>query len=569
MPKLLSYLARPTWLRPTRLHYLHFVLFLLLLAGQYAAYYEGRMKTHFNPPQVWRQTDTYSMALRFYHGEASLLRPRLHNVLNKQKKGYIAPEDRGRGAGECPWLYYGVGQVFQLTGPNLFTFRLIWLGLFTAGMMALFWLCFRFTGHLLAALAVPLLLFTAPTLAFYAPNFVGNAPAFSLMWLGLAALVHHFDRTQAGAPPRIRLLWLGLGLLCFTLAGLTKVTELITLFAITGLLVMNWAWQRILGRPSWLPAFPMRQPAAYAIGLLLTVGLVAAWYGHAIQYNAQHNTTYFQTSTLAIWSLSPGQIDYVISEFRKIWHDFFLYKPFWYLLPLLLALCLGFARRLTPEVLALLGLLLLGTLGYIALWFLKFAFDEYYFIEVYPLVAFILIGGFQLFLHKTPRLAQHWLPWLLILALIGAGTLRAHRSFAQRNSIWAHERVNPRLLEGGLDAFLAEKGVGRQDLVYSYPDPTPNYSLVTMHLIGYTNYNFSPKHGDGIPDQPRQPLRKILMPKQVDYIIVHDTATLQAHRAWFRGCLQDTLGHYRDVYLFRAPSADTLRAAQAILPKNP
>lgn len=86
------------------------------------------------PPQphhLWRQTNCLAIAYNYYAWEWNLFRPAVMSMISDHGLS-------GRSAGEFPVIYYVIGLLWKVTGPQEVVFRSLKLLLHAGGTLALF-----------------------------------------------------------------------------------------------------------------------------------------------------------------------------------------------------------------------------------------------------------------------------------------------------------------------------------------------------------------------------------------------------------------------------------------------
>jgi hypothetical protein len=85
--------------------------------------------------------------------------------------------------GEFPIIYYAVAKIWKITGPQEWIFRLVQTLILFVGLWCLFQVLHGLFRNWFWAGFTSLLLFTAPMLVFYGPNFFPDGPSLGLFSL--------------------------------------------------------------------------------------------------------------------------------------------------------------------------------------------------------------------------------------------------------------------------------------------------------------------------------------------------------------------------------------------------
>jgi len=197
-----------------------FAFFLLIFSAIYN--YQDIL---FKPPQsihMWRQCDCLSVTLNYYQDKNPFFKPSFHNLGN---------DGTGKTVSDFPLIYYIVAQLWKLFGFHEFIYRLVVLLFFFSGLFALFRIFENVLKNSVLAIIGPLFLFTSPTLVYYANNFLMDIPAFSSALIGLY-FFFKYTRTSSN-----RHFYLFAGF--YALAGLLKISSLLSFVAIIGIFVLE------------------------------------------------------------------------------------------------------------------------------------------------------------------------------------------------------------------------------------------------------------------------------------------------------------------------------------------
>ena len=273
------------------------VWFFTLILGMGVLYgYPDILKLEPQSVHVWRQTDCTSLAKNYYQNGMNFNHPEIHFLASDGKtSGYCV--------GEFPILYYAVGGLYHIFGPDEIVFRIFNLLIFFLGLLALYRLLYEVLKDKFWAIGISALLFCSPVIVFYANNFLPNVPAISFVFISWYFFVRYYKSRKVW--------WLVLSFCFFTTAGLLKITSLLSVIPLGGLLFLELS--------GLLKRFGYKEKlfthTKIALGLFLASAFaIFLWYNHAIAYNASHNSTYFSTHTWPLWDLTDAQIDAIIQK---------------------------------------------------------------------------------------------------------------------------------------------------------------------------------------------------------------------------------------------------------------
>ncbi len=464
------------------------IALFLLMSGAYEA---GRV-LHL-PPQphhVWRQADCISLTWNYYDATWNLFQPTIHNLFSDDHTS-------GRTAGEFPILYYMVGMIWRITGPDLFIYRLIEFLLHFVGTLALFASVRRIIASKFWAVCVALLFYTSPAIVYFGIGFLTDVPAFDMALIGWWFTVRY-------ATEHKRRLWRW-AVFFFTLGMLLKVTAGMSLVALVGVLL----WQQVFGGrekqrlpvlnggwPEWIP-------------LMFGLAAVFAWYGYAAWYNDLHGGKYTFNGLWPIWEMSATERLQAWNVGRRIVVFQVFDTSVWALIGIAFTALAVNIRKLPGKVILLNALLLAGAVVYTLFWFHALDNHDYYFINPMVALAVLLVSFLWVINRNYPELLKaRWSRWAMFTLLAfnvayaaqnmqmrydTSGTMAADdlwpiyhdAELAHWNglSYWSLEPYT-KIQQG-----LRELKILPDDLVVVADDRTINASLVFIGNRGWTNYS--------------------------------------------------------------------------------
>src|ERR1035438_6797900 len=218
MEKLISYIKTHYYF-PRCSGWIFVVLFITFSLSYH---YDTILFLHPQSVHMWRQCDCLSITMNYFQDNNTFLQPSVHN---------LGRDGTGKTAGECPLLYFSIGQLWKIFGYHEYIYRLIILLFFFFGLFAFFKMLENKLRDSVLALLFSFLLFTSPSIVFYANNFLMNIPAFSLALTGLYFFFKFIETTKTR--------YLYLFAISYAFAGLLKVTSLLSFAAIFGLFLFE------------------------------------------------------------------------------------------------------------------------------------------------------------------------------------------------------------------------------------------------------------------------------------------------------------------------------------------
>lgn len=423
---------------------------------------------------AWRQTDCLSITLNYYQDNRPFLEPRMLN---------LGPDGCGKSLSEFPLMQYGVAQLWKVFGQHEFIYRAIALLLFYLALLMLFKIMERIFKDSLIALVGALLLYTSPTLVYYAGNFIMNSPALSLAIMGLSCFFWY----EINGKKRYFFVFI----LLFTLAGLFKITAMLTFYALISLFLLQLIGVRLREEGK-----VFKHPIINAISMLVVVFVQYLWYAYASEYNGIHNPNYFLLSIYPLWSMGEAELTETLQavDHHLNW-NYFRYSTLIIFLTLFAALFI-LIKKVSRFYFLLLLSTFCGAMAYVILFFRALNHHDYYVINLFIIFPLVFINVIYVIKEGFPRLNKSFLlPALLVVFLV-------------HNTDFASSRMNDRYSpEGnnssyykyfkqynGLGEYLSEIGIDKNQQILSLFDNSYNNTLYLMNRKGYTNY--------GIGQQP-------------------------------------------------------------------
>lgn len=518
----------------------HLSFWFLVAAFSFVYQYHKVLREPPGGIHQWRQSDCLAITENYYKEDAPFFEPSIN---------WVGASNSDKTVSDFPLIYFITGKLWKMFGQKEIIFRLINLFIFFAGLFSLYKLALRFLGEKFWAMLVPLFIFTSPVIVYYGNNFLMNAPA-----LGLTFCAWNFFFRFRESSRRADIL---LSVLFFTLATLLKATAAISFVA---------AFLIFCAESFFLRKEIMRSRAALlAIPGLFVGGFAVClgWVSYAAHYNALYNQGVFLVGLLPIWKLNLAEIEATL----KVLPGPYLMKQFYFLpvlilLGLMLCFNLFFTRR--TNILLLTGLLLFG--GFIAFFFFFFgAFidkHDYYFIDQYVLVAFILIGFFHTLKSRFSRIFSSGGIKVFFVLLLGFNLVYckaknnikyfdtrdgiAEKLFLEKEEVefiewlkWDSRTKKMTLREA--QSYIRSLGIKRSDKVLSIPDASFSITLYQLGQKGYTDIGCSDMN-----DGKDRIAKKIDM--GADYLIIHDPDVDKMES--LQPYLEHKMGAYKNVTIY-------------------
>ncbi len=494
----------------------------------------------------WRQCDAFSMAVNYQEEGRAVLDPAMH---------FVHGLAEGKAVGEFTGTYWLNAQIWKVTGRLPWTIRWMHFALWLAGLIALYALGKRWVNPSASAW-VAWMVMVSPLMAFYGPNYLVNASALGLVFIGWWFTWRFHER-------RDKVFWFG-GLLAFGLSFLFRPTMAIGLIP----LILFVLFRRSHWRMWVLAIFP--------------VVVATLWVFWSQRVNDLVGSVYYCTTIRPIWDAENASE--IWSAFQSAllpeWYHhhvrwiFVLMACFWAGKSMIKWSIHQVCKRMFHGEIAWLGwsnvAMLSALFGYVLLWFSNLDVHDYYLIEfqlVVPLFLWWMLIGFQDFTGKG--LWQKRLGVGILVLVLSFQTLDARvrtRMKYVAPSGWLSEQLIPaweRDLWGWfhwdyqnrlaplekITPHLRSLGIGRESRVISVPDPSPNITLSMMDVHGFTDL-----YDDDLSGEDRI---AHYVEKGASFLVCNDPAWLQEldSSLWLTAPMQS----FEHVQIFDLKASEAMR----------
>lgn len=474
-----------------------FLLFTLVFIG-ICLLYNFQTIIDYTPRAThnWRQTDSASFALHYVLNDMNFFKPGTM---------WHGTNNNGLTASECPWLYYIVAVFYKIFGIHDGFARSVNLFFFFIGSWAIVKMMYDWSKNVVASISIAVFIFSSPIVAFYGFNFIPNVPAMGLVFVGWYCFYKYY-LTQ-------KLNWLIGFAITFLLAGLLKVTALISLVAIGGIWFLEITGLQKFRKEGKLFSNPMAALVSLIIPLVGAIG----WSMWAKAYNKLHDSHLFLMGIKPFWNMQEHESKRLIRRLNETWFETMFDPP-------LLGLCLAsvlfviFTKKKHHPILWWMNLLcLLGCTCYFLLWMSQFGMHDYYQIEllIAPIIGLITLF---VYLNKSfPKVtgSKLFAVCIAVFAFINIWQTRINMNYRYNAKYNFYGDVPPVLYRtNDVQHFLKKNNIQYPDKVISIPDISPNITLYHLRLQGYTEIFMGHKMNQGRV--------KDLAKKGAKYLIISD-----------------------------------------------
>jgi hypothetical protein len=481
----------------------------------------------YKPPQsihLWRQADCLSITMNYYQDNNPFLEPSIHN---------LGRDGEGKTVSDFPLIYYTVAQLWKIFGQHEFIYRALVLLIFFSGLFSLFKLYEEALKDSVMAIVFSLLMFASPTLAYYANNFLMDIPAFSFALVGLYFFVK-FYRSSSHK-------YLYFFALFYTLAGLLKISSLISFMAIFGLFLLERI--NVTLKPG---GRIFRHPIHQFIILAIVLVSIAAWYLYADYYNSLHNSGIFLVGILPIWELDSAQIQKVFYSIREHMRWDYFRPVTQFIFVLIFISTLLFYRKARRTWLILSILVAIAVIFFIILFYQALDQHDYYTINLFILIPIVVLTFLKLLKDHAEKIYFSVIFRILVLVFLIHSIDFAKRRLDSRYKPmgWENSYYTEKISAfNKISPYLRSIGIEEGDRVISISDNTINTTLYMMNQKGWTNY--------GIKSDSLNITKKIQMGAR--YLVVYDRDNYEDDN--IQPFLKNKIGEFNniDIYSLSVP----------------
>lgn len=469
----------------------------------------------------WRQCDCLSMTLNFYQGNGLFFAPAVHN---------LGLDGTGKTVSDFPLFYYGVAQLWHITGYHEYLYRAVVLLLAFTGVTALFKAVERMLKDSIMALFVAMILWSSTIFAYYANNFLMNVPAFSLALIALYFFTLFYETGKNR--------YYYLTSLFFLMGGLLKTPALMGFTAIFTLFLLEQFTKIRLGKNGKLFSHPVKQ----VIPFILVFVLVGIWYSYAAWYNSQYDSGFFLVGILPIWDISWIHIKRIVDQAHVLWFNSYQTLFMQELSIVIFIWILTQYRKSNKFLWFFTFSLFLGFVLFILLFFQVFDNHDYYLINQLIFMLSIFTAFFHLLKHRYPKVFYNLVFRILLFVLLVYNVKVCAQNIYNRYHVeWMNQHIEQTNTLAEMSPYLSSIGVDPSDKVLVLGDRSINISLYLIDRRGYTNF--------GLGKVISADKMKALETSGVQYMIVLDTTEL--HQSWLQPYIKDKIGQYKKVAIYK------------------
>jgi hypothetical protein len=436
----------------------------------------------------WRQTDCLSITKNFYEEGMSFFSPKIH----------FQGGTGGKAVSEFPILNYTVAGLWKIFGEHEYIYRMLEYLIFVIAMCTLFNTLIRSKVSPLYAFFIVSIFLTSPLLVYYSFNFIADVPALSFAIMGFCFLFS-FINTKI-------IKYFYFALVFSTLAVLIKASAIVPIA-----LLLFFSFIDIFNFNKFFRTERLFTKKAFPITfIILSIGLVIAWYKYAVYYNGGSSNGVFLLTVLPIWEMPEEAILNNLQVLFNVMFPIFFSKPMFFLFFTAIIFVYSNFKKLTGFLMYCMVFSTLFFIFYLLFFFQVFNAHDYYLnnLMIYPVVTFVCVGDIIFKMEFKNNYINFFRSFVVILIIFNSlysaavfrsrtienledDSLCAWYPFLSKEdkglAKYLRWRYNSTFqpLES-ITPDLRKAGIKREDLTLSIPDESFDVSLYLMDQKGFT-----------------------------------------------------------------------------------
>ncbi len=386
------------------------------------------------------------------------------------------------------------------------------------------------------AIIVPLLMFTSPALVYYGNNYLSNVSSLAFVFIAWYHFVKYLKTKR-----RKSLLWM---MSFFLLGGIFKLPALMSLFAITGYLLL-----KVILKKPFKNQPEIKHKLGFFTGLGFVLLIIGAWVMYANLYNARHACYYFSTTIFPVWNLNGEEIKELLQHVWTHWRIAYFHDSMHLIFLASLIFSLLHIRKLRKMHLAIGIFLGLQFIFFVFLQFQTFKNHDYYTINLNILPLFILVTALLLLSKQYPKIFQSLVFKIIFVGLLAVNIYHAASKQRFRHEGWPNKYYQLKADIYSIEPYLRELEITPEDKVIFIPDGT-NVSLYLMNQPGWTQYTDARfNRAEPIRYNQDSASIKASINRGAKYLIVNNVSDLETYE-YIKSFTHHLEGKYRDVLIF-------------------
>lgn len=431
-----------------------------------------------------------SIAQNYYETDMNFFKPKVNRFID------------GEGITGCefPIIYYFVALLYKIFGFNEIFFRLIGIVLYFLGSIAFLKIIKMHINNYVLSILVFMSVFMSPMILYYMNGFNPDMPS---LFLTLIAWHCFFKYLNDG-----KQLQFNLFIIFTTLACLLKIIAVMQIIIVTAILLLNAKGYfkdkySIINKDVW----------KLVVKLTVSILIIFSWYLYARWLVKFYNVNSFALGV--VMAKNINEVEEIFTYVKNIWlYQYYTYETYVLLIASLIGsvLLLKYSNKLLAVIVIL---YLLGSVGYVILFFVQFKHHDYYILPVLPTAFFLVLlfaDALNNFSKKKTQLIM--IIFSIILIFNVKETLYKCKDHYEKR-LFSEADYNASLFLRpyfDLESKLRKLNIKRTDKVISAFD---NSFCSTLYLMNQTGEILFPECTSNDAD-------RLLNNPKVKYLIVND-----------------------------------------------
>jgi hypothetical protein len=481
-------------------------------------------ETCFLKPQglhQWRQCVGASYAMNYYNNDLDITQLRIYNHLSDNATSDFSIAD-------FPILYYIVAVCYSIFGNSDSIFRIINALIMLSGLYFLMLSSYQLLKDRFWSFFIPVILFTSPTLVYYSNGFLPDTTAFGIVFIALYFVVKYIHSKKIS-----HIYWASF---LFTLAGLIKVTSLMSFLAISGTLVLMYIFSTKIRKEFNIYKF--------ILPILLPIFFVLLWNFIVYRINSSIGGTISDTNLRPIWDMDALAVEETWNRIQHRWLNSYFHISVQLTALAMFISSLIFFKKSMRVLTIITSLTLIGSLFFFFAFFRSLYAHDYDLINIFVLIIFGLVSGLILLKNYFPKVFRS--NYLKIAAMIWVSFLVIECNKNINIKFHGYHNYSHKHFYHGLQDIEKTNrnlGIQQNDLVISIPDPSINITLYLMNQPGFTDFGLFNKSGTERIDY--------FIKKNAKYLIINDTSIYsKSEYDYLQPYLVNKIGQHRNIGIF-------------------
>lgn len=407
-----------------------------------------------------RQSDSLAFVSKYYNFDTPFWKPSLYNL----------ESINGNAACEFPILYFISASLYSVFGEHGFILKLINHGFSVIGLYCLFKTAYIILKDRWYAAIIILFFFSSTVFNYYTLNYLPDIPALGCVFIGWYFFFRYKEEPKH----------LLLAFVFFTFSGLLKPTFYISPLAIICYQVFTITRNKEALRKQDLYNF---------IPSIISVLLVFSWVVYVYFYNEQNQSIYFTTSIRPIWSMTSLTISETWDFVFNYWYSRYFAHSSFHILVVLAVVSLIFFRKakhiINIKMSVVSIFVFMGTMSYFILFYKQFKEHDYYFLNILPMVFFLLIMSIAILQFIIPKQTYHYIIKAIFTIIILAGINYSKGKLIERHSNTINKFTHTANLIQQNEHEIEQLHIPKTANIILATDLTPNGGLLFLKRNGW------------------------------------------------------------------------------------